>query len=187
VKVLEEIKEKGQNEEVSEKDSQQDVPLEEKTVEEDKEESPSQDSEIQKLIKEKEELVSRLQRLQADFENFRKRSTKEKVDIINSANVELITVLLPVLDNFQRALEGAEDSKFVEGIKMIYKQFKDILEKEGLQEIDCLDKPFDPNLHEGIMQVEEPDKPENTVVEVLQKGYTFKDKVIRPAMVKVNK
>ncbi|SES66588.1 molecular chaperone GrpE [Anaerobranca gottschalkii DSM 13577] len=187
---MEELKENSPNLQ----EDKQDLTEEEKQVEENIGEN-KENSEIEKLTKEKEELFNRLQRLQADFENFRKRMTKEKTEILNFANADLVTALLPVLDNFQRALSGQEKNldkngeylKFLEGIQMIYRQFKDILEKEGLKEIDCLDKPFDPNFHEAIMQVEDIDKPENTVVEVLQTGYTFKDKLIRPAMVKVSK
>jgi molecular chaperone GrpE len=189
VKELEEIKENSPNngEEIQNLTENTKQSTEENLGEE-------KNLELEKLTKEKEEIFNRLQRLQADFENFRKRTSKEKTEILNFANADLVTALLPVLDNFQRALFSQEKSqqnqvndKFFEGIQMIYRQFKDILEKEGLKEIDCLDKPFDPNFHEAIMQVEDTDKPENTVVEVLQTGYTFKDKVIRPAMVKVSK
>ena len=144
-------------------------------------------TEVEKLRQEKDEVFTRLQRLQADFENFRKRSSKERVELLSSANSDLVTSLLPVMDNFKRALDGQEKSKFTEGIQMILKQFKEILEKEGLKEIECLNQPFDPNFHDAVMQGEEEGVPENTVVEVFQTGYTFKDKVIRPAMVKVNK
>lgn len=142
--------------------------------------------ELEKLTKEKDEVFNRLQRLQADFENFRKRTSKERVELLNSANSDLVSSLLPVLDNFHRALDGQEQTKFTEGIQMILKQFKEILAKEGLQEINSLNQPFDPNFHDAVMQGEEEGVPTNTVVEVFQTGYTFKEKVIRPAMVKVN-
>ena len=143
-------------------------------------------TELEKAQMENQDMLNRLQRLQADFENFRKRSTKERVDLLNSANQSLVTNLLPVLDNFQRALDSQDTGKLKEGLGLILKQFQDILQKEGLKEIDSLNKPFDPNLHDAVMQVQLDDAPENTVVEVLQKGYLFRDKVIRPAMVKVN-
>lgn len=182
MKDLEENKKEQEEKEVIEENTESQP--EEQTEQPKKEEALS---DIEKAIKEKEEAHARLQRLQADFENFRKRNAKERVELLNSANSELVGSLLPVLDNFQRALNSQEGSKFKEGIEMIIKQFKDILEREGLKEIDCLNQPFDPNFHEAVIQVEEDDKPENTVVEVLQTGYTFKDKVLRPAMVKVNK
>ncbi|QNO13571.1 nucleotide exchange factor GrpE [Alkalicella caledoniensis] len=142
---------------------------------------------LEKLELEKQEVFNRMQRLQADYENLKKRGVKERVDLLTSANADLVKTLLPVIDNFQRALDSEkENTKFKEGIELILKQFMDILEKEGLKEIESVNKEFDPNYHDAVMNMQDPDLPENTIVEVLQKGFTFKDKVIRPAMVKVN-
>lgn len=140
-------------------------------------------------IKEYEHL---LKVLQADFDNFRKRTAKEKEDIYTYANTQIVKDLLPILDNFERALGSVvkEDSSvksFYNGIEMIYNQLITLLGKNDVKEINALNEPFDPELHDGIMQVEDSEFPENTVVEVLQKGYTLKDKVIRPSMVKVSK
>ncbi|MBO8168815.1 MAG: nucleotide exchange factor GrpE [Thermoanaerobacteraceae bacterium] len=145
--------------------------------------------ELEKLVAEKEDLTNRLLRLQADFDNFRKRSRKEQEEFAKYASQNLIEKLLPVLDNFGRALEAGDDNarSFKDGVEMIYKQLLGILEQEGLKPIEAENQPFDPNFHEAVMQVETDEYPDNTVVEELQKGYRLKNKVIRPAMVKVAK
>lgn len=145
----------------------------------------------QLLLKEKEieSYYDRLLRLQAEFENFRKRTIKEKAEFTKYANEELIKNLLPVLDNLERALASAEQTKDFEGLskgmEMIYKQFSEALKKAGLTEIEALNQRFDPVVHEAVARVESSDIEPNTVVEVLQKGYYFHDRVLRPAMVKV--
>lgn len=145
----------------------------------------------QLLLKEKEaeSYYDRLIRLQAEFENFRKRTIKEKAEFTKYANEELIKNLLPVLDNLERALTSAEQTKDFEGlskgVEMIYKQFSEALKKAGLTEIEALNQRFDPVVHEAVARVESSDIEPNTVVEVLQKGYYFHDRVLRPALVKV--
>ncbi|WP_353894340.1 nucleotide exchange factor GrpE [Proteinivorax hydrogeniformans] len=134
-----------------------------------------------------EQILGQLARLQADFDNFRKRTTKEKSDIIKSANSDLILKLLPVLDNFELALQNQQEDGFRKGVEMILRQLVDTLEKEGLQEIDALNKPFDPTLHEAVMQEDNDTVEENTVIEVMRKGYLLNDKLLRPSMVKVSK
>lgn len=134
-----------------------------------------------------EDYLTRLQRLQADFENFRRRVTKEKEDFAKYASESLICSMLPILDNFERALASGESGNLLTGVEMIFRQFKEVLEKEGLCPINAVDNPFDPNCHEAVMQVETDEHPDNTVIEEFQKGYLLKDKVIRPAMVKVAK
>ncbi|MFC4558866.1 nucleotide exchange factor GrpE [Virgibacillus kekensis] len=146
--------------------------------------------EVEQLKKEKDEAYQRMLRIQAEFDNYKKRSQKEKEAERKYKSQDLITELLPALDNFERALkvevsEAAEG--FAEGVSMVYRQLKDALKSEGLEEIQSEGQEFDPNLHHAVMQVEEEDKESNIVVEELQKGYTLKNKVIRPAMVKVNK
>lgn len=144
---------------------------------------------IEKLQQEKEELNNQYLRLVADFQNYKKRIEKEKSDIHEFANEQLILELLPVIDNFERALQSAkeveQDKKFVEGVEMIFQQFLAVLNKNGVQEIDAMGKIFDPNYHHAVMQEENPDYESNTIVEVFQKGYTFREKVVRPSMVKV--
>lgn len=134
-----------------------------------------------------EENYNLLLRIQADFDNFRKRTLKEKEDIRGFATESLLTLLLPVLDNFQRALQSppGNSQEFAAGVKMIYRQLMEVLENEGLEVIDALGEEFDPNLHEAVMQEEGSGQPDNTVSEELRRGYLFKGRLIRPAMVKV--
>jgi molecular chaperone GrpE len=133
---------------------------------------------------------NRYLRAQADFDNFRRRTLKEKEDLTQYASFKLVGQLLPVLDNFGRALqtgsEGAESGSFAKGIDMIYRQLSQVLEAEGLKAMEPIGQPFDPELHQAIMQVESEEHEEGVVVEIIQNGYWLKDKVIRPAMVKVS-
>ena len=126
--------------------------------------------------KKAKEYLDTLQRLQAEFENYQKRVSKEQINFMKYAKEELILKLLDVVDNFERA--NVRD----EGVKLIEKQFKNILKQEGVSEVEA--KTFDPNFHEAIL-TEECDKKEGVVLEVLQKGYKLHDKVIRPTKVKV--
>lgn len=181
----------GDNEE--KKDSQKEENKDELEFEEEKETKEDLETkvidlekEIEKLKVEKENYYNKLQRLQADFINFRKRVSKEKNNLSINTKVELINNLLPVVDNFERALATATtDDNFKEGIDMIYRQFMTFLDKEGVEVISTVGNPFDHNLHEAIMQVEDSEYESGIVVEELQKGYRLGDKVIRPAMVKV--
>lgn len=135
-----------------------------------------------------EELNNRLLRLQADFLNYKNRVEKEKKNIYSYATEDIINQLLPVLDNFERALSNIDnDNNYYEGIKMIYDQMIDVLNKNGLKEIECDKKPFDPNFHHAVFMEESKEKEEGIILEVLQKGYMLNDKVIRPSMVKVAK
>lgn len=126
-------------------------------------------------------------RLMADFENFRMRTEKEKAEVYSFANEKIMTDMLPVIDNFERALEvECQDQAYVDGVQMIFKQLTDILKKSGLEEIEALGHDFDPNFHHAVLTDSNPDFDSGMVTEVLQKGYTMNGKVIRPAMVKVN-
>ncbi|ACL70031.1 nucleotide exchange factor GrpE [Halothermothrix orenii] len=146
------------------------------------------ETEVDELTEEKNNIFNKLQRLQADFINYRKRTNKEKGKIGIRAKIELIEKILPVVDNFERALNSAPDEdEFKQGVDMIYRQLMDTLKKEGVEVIPAVGEPFDHNLHEAIMQVEDSKYESGTVVEELQKGYILEDKVIRPAMVKVAK
>lgn len=137
-----------------------------------------------------DEHYDRLLRLQAEFDNYRKRTQKEKAEIIKYASEHLIEELLPVLDNFERAASSAQlnpDLKtFSQGVDLIFRQLQTALGKEGLKMIEAMGQPFDPNLHDAVLRVESDEHPENTVVEELQKGYYLKEKVLRPSMVKVS-
>lgn len=133
-----------------------------------------------------EEYLARLQRLQADFENFRRRTRQERDDLLRFASEDLICKLLPVLDNMERALVASGDQESLhKGVEMVYRQFLEVLGGQGLTPVCAVGQEFDPNLHQAVMQIPSPAHADNTVVEELQKGYQLKDKVIRPAMVKV--
>jgi molecular chaperone GrpE len=122
----------------------------------------------------------------ADFDNFRKRSDRERADFARYATANVLRDILPVLDNFDRALEHAEEGDdFHKGVLMIYKQLFDVLQKNGLRVIEETGVRFDPNIHEGVIREEDPSVPSHTVTAVLQKGYFLHDRLLRPAMVKV--
>ena len=132
------------------------------------------------------EFKDRYLRTLADFENFRKRSEREKQDYFKYAMAGVIKDLLPVLDNFDRALEHAEEGDdFHKGVSLIYKQLFDVLGRHGLRVVEESGARFDPNLHEAVVTEENPNVPNHTVTAVLQKGYFLHDRLLRPAMVKV--
>lgn len=131
-----------------------------------------------------------LQRLQAEFENYQKRISREKQDIISYSKEGLIISLLEITDNFERALKSIEKAEtkeqIREGISLIFQQFKKILEQEGVKAIESKNKPFNPNFHEAITKEHNKDLEENTITEEFLKGYTLKGKVIRPSKVKIS-
>ncbi|MCF8010470.1 MAG: nucleotide exchange factor GrpE [Clostridiales bacterium] len=133
------------------------------------------------------EYYNRLTRLQSDFNNFRKRIQKEKEDLSKYAGETLVNKILPVLDNFQRAVEtsSGESEKLLEGVEMIYRQLYEVLESEGLQPVAAVGEEFDPNQHEAVIQEEIDQYEDNTVIQEMRRGYLFKDRLLRPAMVKV--
>ncbi|MBO1003470.1 nucleotide exchange factor GrpE [Pseudogracilibacillus auburnensis] len=146
--------------------------------------------EMDTLTEEKEQLQDRLLRVQAEFENFKRRTEKEKIAERKYKSQDLANELLPVMDNFERALQSEisdENQGFMEGIQMVYNQLEEALKSQGVEKIETENKEFDPNIHHAVMQIEDEAFESNIVVEELQKGYMLKDKVIRPAMVKVNK
>jgi molecular chaperone GrpE len=133
------------------------------------------------------ELTEALQRLQAEFENYKKREDKERKEFVGFANAELIKKVLQILDNFELAFKNtASGEEFVKGMELIYSQLHSTLEDTGLKHIECLNKPFDPEQHEALL-TEESEKKPNTIIEELQKGYTLNDKVLRQSKVKVSK
>ena len=132
------------------------------------------------------DLTDKLQRQMAEFENYRKRTEKEKATMYDMGTRDTIEKLLPVIDNFERGLAGAnEEDPFAEGMKMIYKQLMTMLTDLGVTPIDAAGKEFDPNLHNAVMHVDDENFGDNIVAEELQKGYMFKDHVVRHSMVKV--
>ena len=126
-------------------------------------------------------------RLRADFDNFRRRSAKEREELAAVVTQGILTDMLPLLDNFERALlaEGSDLDSFRAGVSMIYKQMQEALAKNGLEVIDTKDKKFDPNFHQAVMRVQDPEKEDDTIEQELQKGYMVKGRVIRPSMVQV--
>jgi molecular chaperone GrpE len=152
-------------------------------------ETPVVDENAQALEKAQQDLAAREQDylyLRAEYDNFRRRSAKEKTDAYASAKADAAVAFLPVYDNLKRALAApCQDEAFRKGVEMTLTQLESVLEKLGLQEIDCLGKPFDPNTQNAVMHVEDETVGESTVVEVFQTGFKLGDKVVREAMVKV--
>ena len=160
-------------------------PKENKETKENKKESKHSakyEREIEKLKNEISELNDKYIRLHAEYDNYRKRSVKEKSDAYSSAYADALKAFLPLSDSLTQALKFAADD---EGIKAINSQFRNILEKLGVKEIESDGQQFDPNLHNAVMHEEDPEQGENLIVQTLQKGYTLNGKVIRPALVKV--
>lgn len=146
------------------------------------------ESEIAKLEEAVKTLNDKVLRQMAEFDNFRKRTLREKQQSFNDGAVHAVEKLLPVIDNFERAMvsENDKDSNFYKGVEMIYKQFLSTLDELGVKQIEAKGKEFDPNFHFAVAQEESKDVDENIVLEELQKGYMINDKVIRPSMVKVS-
>jgi len=149
--------------------------------------TPQTDAEVEKLKVERDALYDRLARLQAEFDNFRKRQTKENQDFRDYALNNAILGLLPIVDSFDRALQAPDGAEFRKGVELINRQFHDALTKLGVEPIESAGKPFDPNLHQAVQMVESDDVPDNHVVAELQRGYKLKDRLLRPAMVTVAK
>lgn len=144
--------------------------------------------ELEKLASEKADLKNTLIRLQADFDNYRKRTERERQSERHRGAESLVESLLPVLDGFDRAISAHRDAahdEFRKGFELIRRQLLDVLSKQGLKKIETEGKPFDPNFHHAIERVETPGQPDDTVLEELQAGYVFHGKVLRPAMVRV--
>ena len=164
-----------------------DAPEGETQPEEEEKSADDSEREIEKL---KEALAAekdRALRLQADFENFRRRTAKEKEELAAVITQEFLKDLLPLVDNFERAMsaEGNDLETFQKGVGMISTQFSGILKKHGLEVIETEGKKFDPNFHQAVMRVQNPDLEDETIAQELQKGYVAKGRVIRPSMVQV--
>lgn len=146
-----------------------------------------QEEEVQEEVKTAtDENFERLQRLMAEFDNYRKRTEKEKQNIYDLAVSTTVTELLSTVDNFERALkQESTDKSFYEGVSMIYRQLMAALEKLNVTPIEAAGKTFDPDYHNAVLHIEDDSLEENSIVEELQKGYLYKEKVIRYSMVKV--
>jgi molecular chaperone GrpE len=148
-------------------------------------------ADLDKARAEAESYLDDLRRLQADFDNYRKRTLREQTARAASASQALVARLLPVLDNFELAVSSAERSRdfdrMLKGVEMVFGELREVLEAEGLVRIEAEGKPFDPERHEAVIAVEEQDTEPGTVVDIVRAGYELRGKVLRPAMVKVAK
>ena len=171
--------------------------VQEEIIEEASENTPETEKEKKEAKKDKkdpkdaqiEDLTDRLRRTMAEFDNFRKRTEKEKSAMFEIGAKDIIERILPVIDNFERGLasipEDAKGSAFANGMEMIYKQLLKNLEDAGVKPIEALGQPFDPNFHNAVMHIEDENLGENVVAEEFQKGYVYRDSVVRHSMVKV--
>ena len=143
-------------------------------------------SETEKLKAERDALLDRLARLQAEFDNARKRGVREQQEFREFAAADVIKNFLPILDSFERALKaGGNSSDFRSGVELIYRQFQDALQKIGVQPISAIGQAFDPRVHEAVEMVDTTEVPDHHVVDELQRGYRYKERLLRPAMVRV--
>lgn len=144
-------------------------------------------AQIEKLTAELKEKEDRVLRLQADFENFRRRTSKEKEELSAVVTQGMLKDMLPLLDNFERAMaaESKDGEAFQKGVEMIFTQFTEILKKNGLEHIEVEGQKFDPNFHQAVMRVQNADMEDDDIAQELQKGYMVKGRVIRPSMVQV--
>ena len=156
---------------------------EKKVNEEEIKEEEASCSELEETKKQLAETSDKYLRVLAEYDNFRKRSIKERDGIYGDAYVDCIKNMLPIIDNLERVLTLEGDENFMQGLKLIVDQTQEALNKMGVHEIEC--KTFDPNLHNAVMHIDDDGYGESEIVEVFQKGYTYGDKVIRYAMVKV--
>jgi molecular chaperone GrpE len=142
-------------------------------------------AERDRALAEKEELWDRFLRKQAEFENFRKRMAREREEVLQFAAMEIVRSLVPVLDDFERALKAPGEEEFRRGIELIYKRLYDTLRRVGLTPIESVGKKFDPHYHQAVDTVKSEEHEDHTIVEEFQRGYEFKGRLLRPAMVKV--
>ena len=143
-------------------------------------------SETEKLRAERDALLDRLARLQAEFDNARKRAVREQQEFREFAGADVIKNFLPILDSFERALKaGGDSTDFRDGVELIYRQFQDALQKIGVQPILAMGQPFDPRVHEAVEMVDTTEVPDHHVFDELQRGYKYKERLLRPAMVRV--
>ena len=172
-------------EEAAGAEAQAEAGNDEAAVEAEAEQDPAAEAEALKM--QLAEGAERMKRLQADFENFRRRTRQEKEELSNMVVQDFIKELLPMLDNFDRAMaaEATDAAKFQQGVEMIYNQLAEILKNRGMELIDTKEAKFDPNFHQAVMRVENPDLEDEAIAMELQKGYMVKGKVIRPSMVQV--
>lgn len=169
-------------ENATEATASEEVPVEDQSA-------TQEDARYAELLARQEDTQQRLLRLQADYDNFRKRTQKEKEDMAKYAASSLLEKLLPAFDNLERAIASAKQTEnlemLVQGIEMVHRQMLDALKEEGAEPINAVGQPFDPHYHQAVMQEASDQYESGIVMEEFQKGYVLKDRVIRPAMVKV--
>ncbi|BAU27174.1 molecular chaperone GrpE [Aneurinibacillus soli] len=150
----------------------------------------SPEAQIAQLQAEKDEMYNKFLRTQADLQNFRTRVNKEKEQMLTYSSQRVIEALLPVVDNFERAMtasQGSGDAEaLAQGVEMVFRQLQQVLEQEGVTTVAGVGSPFDPNMHQAVMQEESSEYESGVIIEEFQKGYKLKDRVIRPSMVKVS-
>lgn len=181
------MEEKKMNEEITEEAEKAEATEEKAAKPEkgDKKKIKALEAELAEVNKKAEEINEKYMRMLAEYDNFRKRSAKERESIYGDAYTDALTSILPVLDNLERA-EGCTDAEgLAKGLELTLKSFRETLEKMGVTEIEAIGKTFDPNLHNAVFHVDDESFGESEIVEVLMKGYTKGDKVIRYSMVKV--
>lgn len=160
---------------------QQDENLEQK-----QNEKAEKNKKVTQMKEELEEMTDRYKRVLAEFENFKKRSQKEREQLYNSILSDIIEVILPVLDNLENALKAeTKDENYKQGIELVQKQFKDVLKSKGIEEINAVGETFDPSLHEAVSSIQDEKRGEKEIVEVYRKGYKIGSKIIRHSMVAV--
>jgi len=143
-------------------------------------------SERDRLIEEKNDLLDRLLRRQAEFDNFRRRAEREKADVLEFANAESVGAIVPILDDFERALKvECSGKEYARGMEMIYQRLSDALKKLGLEPISAKEQKFDPHIHHAVDMVETDEFEDHTILDEYQRGYNFRGRLLRPAMVKV--
>ncbi|SHE41149.1 nucleotide exchange factor GrpE [Schwartzia succinivorans] len=189
MKKKDEVNLEDMQEQINEAETQQEEvkPAAEEAVEESAETQEQAVDETEKLKAEIEEKKNQYLRLQADFENFRRRTRQEKEELGNVVTQTILKDMLPLLDNFERALasDNKDSEGFHKGVEMIYNQFAEALKKNGLEYIETEGKKFDPNFHQAVMRVQNPDLEDEIIAAELQKGYIVKGRVVRPSMVQV--
>ena len=155
-------------------------------------EENSPEAQIAQLQAEKDEMYNKFLRAQADLQNFRTRVNKEKEQMLMYSSQRVIEALLPVVDNFERAIAASEDAEsqdaqaLAQGVEMVFRQLQQVFEQEGVTTVPGVGSPFDPNMHQAVMQEESSEYESGIIIEEFQKGYKLKDRVIRPSMVKVS-
>ncbi|MFC2638777.1 MAG: nucleotide exchange factor GrpE [Mitsuokella sp.] len=174
--------ETAEEEAVDEADAQ-----EEAQAETPEEEAETLRAEVERLTADLKEKEDRVLRLQADFENFRRRVSKERIELADVVKQDFLKDMLPLVDNFERAMaaEKTDGEAFQKGVEMIYTQFGEILKKNGLEPIETEGRKFDPNFHQAVMRVADPELEDERIVKELQRGYTAHGRVLRPSMVQV--